>query len=116
MTICNMSIDAGARAGRSPGRGHHGLRPGCPHAPQGEDWDAAVQYRRTLHTDEGAEFHRRSRIDADQLSRRHVGHQPRPGCAAVAARAGPGGRGDDNAKGPARRAWTTWASSWLAHL
>ena len=68
MTMCNMSIEAGARAGMiAPDQTTLDYVQGRPHAPQGEDWDAAVAYWRTLHTDEGAEFDREVVIDADEL-------------------------------------------------
>ncbi|MDR0482996.1 MAG: 3-isopropylmalate dehydratase large subunit [Cellulomonadaceae bacterium] len=57
MTICNMSIEAGARAGMiAPDDTTFAYLKGRPHAPEGADWDAAVEYWRTLVTDEGAEF------------------------------------------------------------
>jgi 3-isopropylmalate/(R)-2-methylmalate dehydratase large subunit len=57
MTICNMSIEAGARAGMvAPDDITFEYLKGKPHAPQGADWDAAVEYWRTLATDEGATF------------------------------------------------------------
>ena len=68
MTMCNMSIEAGARAGMiAPDQTTLDYVQGRPHAPQGEDWDAAVAYWRTLHTDEGAQFDREVVIDADEL-------------------------------------------------
>jgi len=69
MTVCNMSIEAGARAGMiAPDDTTFGYLRGRPHAPTGADWDAAVAYWRTLHTDEGAEFDREITIDAADLS------------------------------------------------
>ena len=57
MTICNMSIEAGARAGMvAPDDVTFEYLKGKPHAPEGADWDAAVAYWRTLATDEGAGF------------------------------------------------------------
>ena len=57
MTVCNMSIEAGARAGLvAPDETTFEYLQGRPHAPQGEDWDRAVEYWRTLPTDEGARF------------------------------------------------------------
>ena len=57
MTICNMSIEAGARAGMvAPDETTFAYLKGRPHAPEGDDWDAAVEHWRTLATDEGAEF------------------------------------------------------------
>ncbi|WP_455837156.1 aconitase family protein, partial [Pseudarthrobacter siccitolerans] len=57
MTICNMSIEAGARAGMvAPDETTYGYMKGRPHAPQGADWDAAVEYWNTLRTDDDATF------------------------------------------------------------
>lgn len=68
MTICNMSIEAGARAGMvAPDETTFEYVKGRPHAPQGEDWDRAVEYWKTLPTDEGAVFDREVFIDASQL-------------------------------------------------
>ncbi|GAA0202761.1 3-isopropylmalate dehydratase large subunit [Glutamicibacter creatinolyticus] len=68
MTICNMSIEAGARAGMiAPDETTFEYVKGRPHAPEGEDWDAAVEYWKTLHTDEGAEFEAEVFLNADEL-------------------------------------------------
>ena len=57
MTICNMSIEAGARAGMiAPDETTFEYIKGRPHAPEGEDWDAAVEYWRSLRTDDDAVF------------------------------------------------------------
>lgn len=57
MTICNMSIEAGARAGMvAPDDTTFEYLKGRPHAPEGADWDAAVAYWRTLATDPDAGF------------------------------------------------------------
>ncbi|MDX2851878.1 MULTISPECIES: 3-isopropylmalate dehydratase large subunit [Streptomycetaceae] len=69
MTICNMSIEAGARAGMiAPDRTTFDYLQGRAHAPQGEDWDAAVAYWETLRTDEDAVFDHEVVIDAAALS------------------------------------------------
>ncbi len=68
MTICNMSIEAGARAGMvAPDQITFDYLEGRPHAPTGAEWDAAVQYWKTLQTDEGAVFDAEIFIDADKL-------------------------------------------------
>ena len=68
MTICNMSIEAGARAGMvAPDEITYAYLNGRPHAPVGADWDAAVEYWETLKSDEGAQFDKEVFIDADQL-------------------------------------------------
>ena len=69
MTICNMSIEAGARAGLiAPDETTFAYLEGRERAPQGEEWAAAVAYWRTLVTDEDAEFDTVVRIDAATLS------------------------------------------------
>ncbi|MEY4434352.1 MAG: hypothetical protein RIR16_392 [Actinomycetota bacterium] len=68
MTICNMSIEAGARAGMvAPDETTFAYLKGRPHAPEGADWDAAVEYWKTLPTDEGAKFDAEVFLDADTL-------------------------------------------------
>jgi 3-isopropylmalate/(R)-2-methylmalate dehydratase large subunit len=68
MTICNMSIEAGARAGMvAPDEITFEYLKGRPHAPIGSDWDAAVEYWNTLKTDDGAVFDAEVFIDADTL-------------------------------------------------
>jgi 3-isopropylmalate/(R)-2-methylmalate dehydratase large subunit len=69
LTICKMSIVAGAKAGLiAPDQTTFDFLQGKPHAPQGADWDAAVEYWRTLRTDEGAVFDREVHIDASTLT------------------------------------------------
>ena len=68
MTICNMSIEAGARAGMiAPDQTTFDYVNGRPHAPQGEDWDAAVAEWKQLHSDDGAQFDAEVFLDADEL-------------------------------------------------
>ncbi|MCL1898000.1 MAG: 3-isopropylmalate dehydratase large subunit [Micrococcales bacterium] len=68
MTICNMSIEAGARAGMvAPDQTTFDYLAGRPHAPKGADWDKAVQYWKTLHTDQDASFDRQVTIDVTDL-------------------------------------------------
>ena len=68
MTICNMSIEAGARAGMvAPDETTFEYVKGRPHAPEGEDWDAAVEYWKTLQSDEGARFDNEVFLNADEL-------------------------------------------------
>ncbi len=65
MTICNMSIEAGARAGMiAPDETTFAYLQGRPHAPRGADWDAAVEYWRTLRTDDDAVFDAEIVLDA----------------------------------------------------
>jgi 3-isopropylmalate/(R)-2-methylmalate dehydratase large subunit len=57
MTVCNMTIEAGARAGLiAPDQTTFDYCMGRPMAPKGAAWEAAVSYWKTLHTDEGAHF------------------------------------------------------------
>jgi 3-isopropylmalate/(R)-2-methylmalate dehydratase large subunit len=68
MTICNMSIEGGARAGMiAPDETTFAYLKGRPHAPQGADWERAVAKWRSLITDEGAHFDRELTLDANQL-------------------------------------------------
>ncbi len=69
MTVCNMSIEAGARAGMvAPDETTFAWLAGKPFAPQGEAWDRAVTKWRSLVTDEGARFDTVVRIDAASLT------------------------------------------------
>jgi 3-isopropylmalate/(R)-2-methylmalate dehydratase large subunit len=68
MTVCNMSIEGGARAGLiAPDETTFDYLEGRPHAPKGEDWGRAVECWRTLETDEGAEFDKEVVIQAEEL-------------------------------------------------
>jgi 3-isopropylmalate/(R)-2-methylmalate dehydratase large subunit len=68
MTVCNMSIEAGARAGLvAPDDTTYEYLAGRPFAPQGASWDAAVARWRRLPTDDGAAFDRSVTIDASAL-------------------------------------------------
>ncbi|MEO8907115.1 MAG: 3-isopropylmalate dehydratase large subunit [Microbacteriaceae bacterium] len=68
MTICNMSIEAGARAGLvAPDETTFAYLKGRPHAPAGADWDDALEYWKTLVTDDDAVFDAEVFIDADNL-------------------------------------------------
>lgn len=69
MTMCNMSIEAGARAGMiAPDAITFDYLRGRPHAPQGEDWDKAVEYWTSLRTDDDAEFDTVVHIDGSALT------------------------------------------------
>ena len=68
MTICNMSIEAGARAGMiAPDEVTFEYLKGRPHAPEGEMWDKAVEYWKTLKTDDDAVFDKEVTINAEDL-------------------------------------------------
>ena len=69
MTICNMSIEGGARAGMiAPDETTFAFIKGRQYAPQGEDWERAVAYWRTLVTDADATFDRELVLDANTLA------------------------------------------------
>ena len=69
MTLCNMSIEAGARAGMvAPDETTFDYLEGRPHAPAGAEWDEAVAYWRTLPTDPDARFDAEVVIDAATLA------------------------------------------------
>lgn len=68
MTICNMSIEAGARAGLiAPDETTFEYLKGRPNAPSGADWDEAVEDWKSLRTDDGAIFDAEVHIDVDAL-------------------------------------------------
>lgn len=68
MTICNMSIEAGARAGLiAPDETTFAYLKGKPHAPQGAEWDAALSYWRTLPSDADAKFDAEVILNADEI-------------------------------------------------
>ncbi|MFM8191748.1 MAG: 3-isopropylmalate dehydratase large subunit, partial [Candidatus Nanopelagicus sp.] len=69
MTICNMSIEAGARAGLiAPDQTTFDFVKGKPHAPGGDDWEAALAYWKTLVTDTDATFDKEIYLNADDLA------------------------------------------------
>jgi 3-isopropylmalate/(R)-2-methylmalate dehydratase large subunit len=68
MTVCNMSIEGGARAGMiAPDEKTFAYLKGRPKSPKGDMWDRAVAYWSTLHTDDGAHFDHEVRLDASRL-------------------------------------------------
>ncbi|MBX6765341.1 MAG: 3-isopropylmalate dehydratase large subunit [Rubrobacteraceae bacterium] len=68
MTVCNMSIEGGARAGMiAPDEKTFEYLEGREYAPKGEAWEEAVEYWKTLPTDEGATFDKEVVIDAAEL-------------------------------------------------
>ena len=69
MTICNMSIEGGARAGMiAPDQTTFDYLKGRPHAPAGEDWDAAVEYWSSLRTDPDAVFDTEVVLQAEDIA------------------------------------------------
>ncbi|WP_072397448.1 3-isopropylmalate dehydratase large subunit [Hyphomicrobium sp. CS1GBMeth3] len=68
MTVCNMSIEGGARAGMiAPDEKTYAFIKGRPKAPKGAAWDMAMKYWETLYSDEGAHFDREVKLDATKL-------------------------------------------------
>jgi 3-isopropylmalate/(R)-2-methylmalate dehydratase large subunit len=68
MTICNMSVEGGAKAGFiAPDDKAYAYLKGRPKAPQGKAWDQALRYWETLTSEEGAHFDREIRLDAGNL-------------------------------------------------
>lgn len=106
MTICNMSIEAGARAGMiAPDETTFEFLKGKPHAPEGEEWDRALEYWRSLPTDEGATFDEEVFIDANSLEPFVTwGTNPGQGVSLSAKVPGPEDFGDENAKAACQKA------------
>src|ERR1700752_3498111 len=68
MTVCNMSVEAGAKAGFiAPDEKAYAFVKDRPKSPKGEDWDAATRYWATLQSDDGAHFDREIKLDAAKL-------------------------------------------------
>ena len=68
MTVCNMSVEAGAKAGFvAPDEKAYAYLKDRPKAPKGKAWDAAIRYWQTLSSDDGAHFDREIRLDAAKL-------------------------------------------------
>ena len=113
MTICNMSIEWGAKAGMiAPDETTFAYLKGRPHAPEGEDWDAAVAYWQTLPTDEDAEFDVEVDLDATQLTPfvtwgTNPGQGVPLGAPSARSRGVPRRRRPDRRQ---RRPWSTWTS------
>jgi 3-isopropylmalate/(R)-2-methylmalate dehydratase large subunit len=69
MTVCNMSIEAGARAGLvAPDEKTIAYMMGRPYAPKGAAWEQAVAYWRTLPSDPGAKYNKESHLDAAEIA------------------------------------------------
>ena len=69
MTLCNMAIEAGARAGLvAPDQTTFDYLEGREFAPKGDDWDAAVAYWKTMTSDEGAEFDEVITLKAEDIA------------------------------------------------
>ena len=69
LTLCNMSIEAGGRAGMvAPDDTTFDYLKGRPFAPKGENWDKAMAYWKTVPTDDGATFDREVTLDAAEIA------------------------------------------------
>ncbi|MFT4743072.1 MAG: 3-isopropylmalate/(R)-2-methylmalate dehydratase large subunit [Yoonia sp.] len=69
MTVCNMAIEGGARAGLiAPDQTTYDYCNGRPHAPKGAAWEAALTYWKTLFTDEGADFDKVLTIKGEDIA------------------------------------------------
>ncbi|KDS93165.1 MULTISPECIES: 3-isopropylmalate dehydratase large subunit [Dermabacter] len=106
MTICNMSIEAGARAGMiAPDETTFEYVKGRPHAPTGEAWDEAVEYWKRLRSDDDATFDAEVVINADELEPFVTwGTNPGQGLPLSGAVPAPEDFADDNAKAACERA------------
>jgi 3-isopropylmalate/(R)-2-methylmalate dehydratase large subunit len=106
MTICNMSIEAGARAGMvAPDETTFAYLKGRSHAPEGDDWDSAVAYWKTLPTDDGAVFDAEVVLDGDQLEPFVTwGTNPGQGVALSESVPNPANISDPNERASAERA------------
>ena len=106
MTVCNMSIEAGARAGMvAPDQTTFDYLQGRPHAPQGADWDRAVQEWSQLHTDDDAVFDEEVVFDAAALTPYVTwGTNPGQGLPLSERVPEPSALGDDNERVAAERA------------
>jgi 3-isopropylmalate/(R)-2-methylmalate dehydratase large subunit len=108
MTVCNMSIEAGARAGMiAPDETTFAYLEGRPHAPQGADWETAKEYWRGLATDDDATFDKEVVIDASTLVPFVTwGTNPGQGAPLSASVPDPGSIEDPVARSAAERALT----------
>ncbi|MDU4922707.1 3-isopropylmalate dehydratase large subunit [Dermabacter sp.] len=106
MTICNMSIEAGARAGMiAPDETTFEYVKGRPHAPTGEAWDEAVEYWKSVRSDDDATFDAEVVINADELEPFVTwGTNPGQGLPLSGAVPAPEDFADDNAKAACERA------------
>ncbi|MDC4232776.1 3-isopropylmalate dehydratase large subunit [Actinomyces sp. B33] len=106
MTICNMSIEAGARAGMvAPDETTFAYLKGRPHAPEGDDWDRAVEHWRALASDPDAVFDAEVVLDAADIEPFVTwGTNPGQGVPLSAAVPDPEEFGDDTRRAAAERA------------
>ena len=112
MTICNMSIEWGAKAGLiAPDQTTFDYIQGRPHAPQGEAWDEAVAYWSSLTTDDDAEFDKVVTLDASKVAP-FVTWGTNPGQGVPLSRVGarsPASSRTTTSASPPSAPWSTWA-------
>jgi 3-isopropylmalate/(R)-2-methylmalate dehydratase large subunit len=106
MTVCNMSIEWGAKAGLiAPDETTFGYLEDRPEAPQGADWDAAIEHWRTLVTDHDAEYDEEIELDASTMTPFVTwGTNPGQGVPLAASVPDPDSFAEDSDRGGARRA------------
>jgi 3-isopropylmalate/(R)-2-methylmalate dehydratase large subunit len=106
MTVCNMSIEAGARAGMiAPDETTFAYLKDRPHAPQGTDWDTALETWRDLRTDDDATFDTEVELHADQIEPFVTwGTNPAQGLPLSASVPDPSSFTDESARNAAERA------------
>ena len=111
MTVCNMSVEAGAKAGFiAPDEKAYAYVKDRPKAPKGKLWDDARRYWETLPTDDGAHLRPRGQARCRQAAAdRHLGHQPRAGQLDHRPRAG---AGRDRRRAQAARRRALAANTW----
>ncbi|WP_028658959.1 3-isopropylmalate dehydratase large subunit [Nocardioides insulae] len=108
MTVCNMSIEWGAKAGMiAPDQTTFDYIQGRPNAPQGADWDAAVAHWKTLVTDDDAVFDREIEVDASEITPFVTwGTNPGQGVQLGASVPSPSDFADESARAAAEKALT----------
>ena len=112
MTVCNMSIEGGARAGLiAPDDKTFDYIKGRPRAPKAGAYETALRHWQTLYSDEDAAFRPRDRAACrEAAAARHLGHEPRAGRLHLRPRAAPrGDRRRDQAHGGRSARSTIWA-------
>ena len=112
MTVCNMSIEWGAKAGLiAPDQTTFDYIADKPEAPKGADWDAAVAHWKTLRTDDDADFDQEIVLDASTMTPFVTwGTNPGQGVPLGAAVPAPTTSTSPTTRSPPRRPCTTWAS------
>ena len=109
MTLCNMAIEMGAKAGLvAPDDTTFAYLKGRQFAPTGENWEQAVAYWRTLKSDADAQFDTVVTLHAEEIAPQVTGHQPRPVIAVNQAIPAPESFSDPVERASAEKPWPTW--------